>query len=50
MIGERRLFCENIENKLTMPEFLSDTDVYLRAGVNFDPHKAWIVVKERFLP
>jgi predicted nucleotidyltransferase component of viral defense system len=49
-VPSRKMFCENIENKLTMPEFLSDTDAYLRAGVNFDPHKAWIVVKERFLP
>ena len=41
------MFCENIENKLAMPDLISDTDAYLRAGVRFDPMEAWSVVKAR---
>ena len=48
-VPSRKMFCENIENKLTMPEFLSDTEAYLRTGVCFNPLEAWSVVKDRFL-
>jgi len=43
------MFCENVEKKLTMPEFVSDTEAYLRVGIGFDPHEAWLVVKDRLL-
>ncbi len=46
----RKAFCENIENKLRMPDFLSDTEAYLRPGIRFDPVAAWSVVKAKFLP
>ena len=48
-VPSRKMFCENIENKLTMPEFLSDTEAYLRTGVCFNPLEAWPVIKDRFL-
>ena len=48
-VPSRKMFCENIENKLTMPEFLSDTEAYLQTGVCFNPLEAWAVVKDRVL-
>ncbi len=44
-VPSKKLFCENIEKKLAMPEFISDTDAYLRSGVRFDPKEAWSIVK-----
>ncbi len=49
-VPSRKMFCENVENKLTMPDFLLDTEAYLRTGVHFDPLEAWSVVKARLLP
>ena len=48
-VPTRKMFCENVEKKLTMPEFVSDTEAYLRVGIGFDPRKAWLVIKDCLL-
>lgn len=44
-IPSARVFCENIEGKLQMPEFLSDAENYLGPSVRFDPLDAWRTLK-----
>ena len=36
-----KMFCENIANKLTMPEFVADVENYIRPSVSFNPFVAW---------
>lgn len=38
---------ENMAAKLAMPEFVSDTESYLRDGVKFDPNASWPTVREK---
>ena len=33
--------------KLAMPEFVGDTENYLRDGVTFDPNASWTTVREK---
>ena len=42
-----KIFCENIANKLTMPEFVSDVENYIRPSVRFDPFAAWSFLKAK---
>lgn len=42
-----KVFCENIANKLTMPEFVSDVENYIRPSVRFDPFAAWSFLKAK---
>ena len=38
---------ENMAAKLAMPEFVGDTESYLRDGVGFDPNASWPTVREK---
>ena len=43
-------FVQNMELKLQDPEFLDDTDILLRTGVDkFDPQRAYAMVKNAFI-
>lgn len=45
-----RQFVQNMEMKLSDPEFLDDTDALLREGTgHFEPHTAWKMVKQSFV-
>jgi hypothetical protein len=41
------MFDENMSLKLTLPEFLDDTEKYLRKGTSFDPVASWEMIKAR---
>jgi hypothetical protein len=38
---------ENMAAKLAMPEFIGDTESYLRDGIAFDPNASWHTVREK---
>lgn len=41
------MFEENMAMKLAMPEFLDDTNNYLRSGIVFDAISSWPIVRDR---
>ena len=41
------MFDENMSLKLTLPEFLDDTEKYLRKGTSFDSVASWEMIKAR---
>lgn len=42
-------FVANMEEKMQDIEFLDDTSQLLRVGEDFDPHKAYAIVKKRLI-
>ena len=42
-----KMFDDNMAMKLAMPEFLDDTDNYLRSGMTFDAWACWEDVRAR---
>ena len=49
LVGEepvsKRSFILNMESKLQDADYLSDMDMFLRPGTTFDPHLAWLNVR-----
>ena len=45
----QREFLENMDNKMTLPDYLADIDSILRRNVNFNAHTAYSIVKRRLI-
>ena len=48
-IPTRQMFVENVEKKLMMPDFISDTASYLRPGMDFRPDVGWGLVRRELV-
>ena len=46
-VPTKNMFEENMAMKLAMPEFLDDTNNYLRSGIAFDAISSWPIVRDR---
>ncbi|MDR2600528.1 MAG: nucleotidyl transferase AbiEii/AbiGii toxin family protein [Oscillospiraceae bacterium] len=45
----KEVYIRNLEDKMKVPQFLKDMDGIIRPGIEYDPSKAFEIVKEVFL-
>ena len=48
--GMERQFAMNMEEKMSLNDYIGDVGPLLRRGVTFNPHEAYAAFKETVLP